>query len=53
MKNAGAAELKKGTTGSSDKFAMSFGNSNEVWFDELSNFKVDIKKGCAKTAAKE
>lgn len=53
MKNAGAAELKKGTTGSSDKFAMNFGDSNEVWFDELSNFKVDIKKGCAKTAAKE
>ncbi|MFZ3228861.1 MAG: hypothetical protein WA160_01555, partial [Pseudobdellovibrio sp.] len=44
----GAAELKKGTTGSNSSYAMSFSNDKEIWFDELSNFKVDIKNGCAK-----
>jgi len=53
LKNAGIGEVRKGTTGSADKFAMSFASSNEVWFDELSNFKVDVKKGCAKAVAKE
>jgi hypothetical protein len=53
LKNAGVGEVRKGTTGTTDKFAMNFANSNEVWFDELSNFKVDVKKGCAKAVAKE
>jgi hypothetical protein len=53
LKNAAAGEIRKGTTGSTDKFAMNFSSSKEVWFDELSNFKVDIKKGCSKPVAKE
>ncbi|MNY83113.1 hypothetical protein D3C86_2256500 [compost metagenome] len=53
LKNAGVGEVRKGTTGTTDKYAMSFATSKEVWFDELSNFKVDVKKGCAKAVAKE
>ncbi len=53
LKNAGAAEIKKGSTGSTDKFAMNFSNPKEVWFDELSNYKVTVKKGCAKDSAQE
>ncbi|WII73611.1 hypothetical protein QJS83_06960 [Bdellovibrio sp. 22V] len=48
LKHAGVSEAKKGTTGSKDKFAMNFANDKEIWFDELSNFKVDVNKGCAK-----
>ena len=32
----------KGTTGSKDKYAMTFVYQNEKWYDELSNYKVDI-----------
>lgn len=53
LKHANAAESKKGSTGSSGKYAMSFASDKEIWFDELSNFKVDVKKGCAKSVAKE
>lgn len=48
LKKLGTAELKKGSTGSESKYAMSFANDKEIWFDELSNFKVDVKNGCAK-----
>lgn len=53
LKNAGVAEKKIGTTGSSGKYAMSFSKDKEIWFDELSNFKVDVKKGCSKESVKE
>ncbi|MNJ94724.1 hypothetical protein D3C87_124260 [compost metagenome] len=53
LKNVGAAESKIGSTGSQSKHAMSFANDKEIWFDELSNFKVDIKKGCSKDIVKE
>jgi len=53
LKHADAADVKKGSTGSSAKFAMNFANDKEIWFDELSNFKVDVKKGCAKASVKE
>jgi hypothetical protein len=32
---------------------MNFSKDKEIWFDELSNFKVDVKKGCAKESVKE
>ena len=48
-----SAEVKKGTTGSSVKHAMNFANDKELWFDELSNYKVDVKKGCSAAAKKE
>lgn len=53
LKHAHGSETKKGNTGSKAKFAMSFANDKEVWFDELSNYKVDVKKGCASTSVKE
>jgi tetratricopeptide (TPR) repeat protein len=40
------SELKKGTTGSKKSDAMVFVADSEVWFDEISNYKVDVKKGC-------
>ncbi|WP_413944282.1 tetratricopeptide repeat protein [Bdellovibrio sp. HCB-162] len=48
LKHANASEAKMGSTGSGAKFAMNFSNDKEIWFDELSNFKVDVKKGCSK-----
>lgn len=48
LKNSSVAEAKNGSTGANSKFAMSFANDKEIWFDELSNFKVDVKKGCTK-----
>ncbi|KYG61610.1 hypothetical protein AZI86_18065 [Bdellovibrio bacteriovorus] len=53
LKHANGGESKKGSTGSNSKYAMSFANDKEIWFDELSNYKVDVKKGCAKSVAKE
>ena len=47
-KKLGHAEPRMGSTGSSSKYAMNFANDKEIWFDELSNFKVDMKNGCAK-----
>ena len=41
------SDLKKGTTGSKKSDSLVFvADSNEVWFDEISNYKVDVKKGC-------
>ncbi len=53
LKNAGASEAKIGSTGSQSKYAMNFAKDKEIWFDELSNFKVDVKKGCSKDIVKE
>jgi hypothetical protein len=53
LKNAGPAQAKIGNTGSDNKHAMSFASDKDVWFDELSNFKVGIKKGCSKEIVKE
>jgi len=41
-----AAVVKAGTTGSQKSDALKFPLSKEFWFDELTNYKVDIKKGC-------
>lgn len=38
--------MKKGTTGSQDPYALSFPFQGEIWFDELSNYKIDVAKGC-------
>lgn len=40
------ADLKKGEPSTRRSDALVFGESSEIWFDELSNFKVDVKKGC-------
>jgi tetratricopeptide (TPR) repeat protein len=40
------ASVKAGTTGSQAKDRLVFPAEQETWFDELANYKVDIKKGC-------
>lgn len=46
-KATGGGDVKVGTTGSSSQDVMKFPvANNEVWFDELSNYKVDVKKAC-------
>ncbi len=40
------ASVKTGTTGSHAKDRLTFPAEQETWFDELANYKVDIKKGC-------
>jgi len=40
------ASVKEGTTGSHAKDRLTFPAEQETWFDELANYKVDIKKGC-------
>lgn len=42
----GKTDAKLGTTGSVAKDTLKFPVENEVWFDELSQYKVDIRKGC-------
>jgi hypothetical protein len=37
---------KNGTTGSQSKDRIWFPAEQETWFDELANYRVDIKKGC-------
>ncbi len=39
-------KAKVGTTGSVAKDALKFPMEKEFWFDELTNYRVDIKKGC-------
>lgn len=41
------AEVKKGSTGSKDPFALRFPASREVWFDEISNYRVDANTSCS------
>ncbi len=43
----GKSSTKVGTTGSQAKDKVWFPAEGETWFDEYSNYKVDIKKGCA------
>jgi Zn-finger domain-containing protein len=31
---------------SRDRYALKFPFEGEVWFDELSNYKIDLKGGC-------
>ncbi len=45
-KDQGKPSFKKGTTGSKAKDTLSFSFKGEVWFDELSNYQIDIAKGC-------
>lgn len=42
----GVPEIKLGTTGSQAQDTLKFPFEKEFWFDEITNYKVDIKKGC-------
>ncbi len=46
LSQAAANEIRKGKTGSQAKDTLQFPSGTEVWMDELTNYKVDIKKGC-------
>jgi len=41
-----AVDPKLGSTGSITKDSLKFPYEKEIWFDEITNYKVDIKKGC-------
>ncbi len=45
-KNDAKPEVKVGTTGSLARDTLKFPKENEFWFDELTNYRVDVKKGC-------
>lgn len=42
------SEKKKGTTGSKSRDKIWFPMDGELWFDEISNYKVDLEKGCSR-----
>lgn len=44
--NAKAGDEKKGSTGAKAQDLLKFPANDELWFDEISNYKVDIKKAC-------
>jgi len=37
---------KLGTTGSKERYSLTFPFQGEIWFDELNNYKIDVAKGC-------
>lgn len=45
--------IKVGVTGSKSKDAITFPLEKEVWFDEISTYKVNVKKACAAPAVKK
>jgi hypothetical protein len=40
------APVKKGSTGSKSKDVLVFPADKEKWFDEISNYRVNVKNGC-------
>ena len=48
MISAASKELsvRKGTTGSQKKDVLKFPIEKETWFDEIANYRIDIKKDC-------
>lgn len=46
LSQAAANEIRSGKTGSQSEDVLKFPSGSEVWMDELTNYKVDIKKGC-------
>ncbi|MFN7730036.1 MAG: hypothetical protein ACK5P7_12830 [Bdellovibrio sp.] len=46
-KVTGPGDVKVGSTGSTQKDTLRFpADGNEVWFDELANYQVNVKKAC-------
>lgn len=46
LSQAAANEIRQGKTGSQAQDVLQFPSGSEIWMDELTNYKVDIKKGC-------
>lgn len=44
--SSGAVREFKGTTGSNAKTALRFPAEKETWFDEIGNYRLDVRKGC-------
>lgn len=42
----GKSDVKKGTTGAKAEDKLTFPFTGETWFDELSNYRVTVSKGC-------
>lgn len=47
-----APEVKSGTTGAKGAQTISFPADSEVWFDEIGQYKVDVKKACLNQGTK-
>ncbi|MGZ5278399.1 MAG: tetratricopeptide repeat protein [Pseudobdellovibrionaceae bacterium] len=45
-KNATNVEEKKGGTGAKGPDVLRFPAEKEIWFDEISHYKIDVKKSC-------
>jgi tetratricopeptide (TPR) repeat protein len=45
-KNATAVDDKNGATGAKGEDVLRFPAENESWFDEISHYKIDVKKSC-------
>jgi hypothetical protein len=45
-KNAAAVDDKLGSTGSKASEVVKFPVESEFWFDEISSYKIDVKKPC-------
>ncbi len=46
LSQAASQEIRSGKTGSQAADVLKFPSGSEVWMDELTNYKIDIKKGC-------
>lgn len=42
----GEVREMKGSTGAKTATALRFPAESETWFDEISNYKIDVRKGC-------
>jgi len=51
VKDNSEVSRKVGTTGSQDKFSVKFEMTDELWFDEIGSYKVDVKKACQQKKA--
>lgn len=45
-KSAGSVTEKPGSTGSKAKDVLKFPADKELWFDEIGNYRVNVKKAC-------
>ena len=50
--SGGEVSVKKGSTGGKGRDTIRFPVEKEVWFDELANYRIDIKKDCQATVTR-
>lgn len=44
--NVGGSKNQKGSTGSKSAYSLEFIANDELWFDEIGNYKVNVNKAC-------